>query len=74
MNVGDLVMVSSLPSYWGSADIRGNTGIIIELIRDSNFCRVLISSGETQVISLVYLELVNELRNCKASRKKLPST
>ena len=74
MKVGDLVMVSSLPSYWGSADIRGSTGIIIELIRDSNFCRVLISRGETQVISLVHLELVNELRNCKASRKKLPST
>ena len=73
MNRGDLVIVSSLPSYWGSTDIRGNVGIIIELISESNYCRVLMGSGETPVISLVHLELINDLSACKASRKKIPS-
>ena len=73
MNKGDLVIISSLPEYWGAKDALGSICLIVELISDSNYCNVLLGNGESLVISTVHLEIVNEFRACKASKKQLIS-
>lgn len=71
---GDLAKIVNLPEYWGCNDIVGNIGIIIDLIQESNFCNMMLGSGETIVIATVYLEIVSSISDCKDLKKKIRSS
>jgi len=69
VKTGDLIRIVDLPPYWGSSDVRGSLGFIVILMEDSNFCKIIFGDGQSAVISTIYLEVINEIDDCKLSKK-----
>lgn len=66
MEPGDLVLVTSLPKYWGAEDLRGSAGLLLgpatvslHEASGNNFVSVLIN-GKIWTISKTCLAVISE--------------
>ena len=49
LTIGDVVMIVSLPKYWGSDDVRGKVGTICEMSYVKGYCTVLVDGRKRTV-------------------------